>query len=221
MADVGQTLRVEFHCHTVFSKDSLVTPEQLLAVCRKRGIDRVVVSDHNTIQGALAAKALDPERVIVGEEILTQQGELLAVYVREEIPKGLTAFEAVARLRAQGALISVSHPFDGARGWQLAELEKIAPLVDAIEVFNARCLLGKYNRLAAAFAQQHGLLGTVGSDAHTLAEYGRAVMLLPAFDNAESLKQALRNGQHEVRSSGLSVRLGSRFAVFKKSVTGL
>ena len=154
MADPGRTFRVEFHCHTNFSQDSLVTPAQLLAACRKREVDRVVITDHNTIQGALEAQALDPERVIIGEEILTQQGELLAAYVREEIPEGLPALEAISRLREQGALISVSHPFDVTRSghWQLRELEKIAPLVDAVEVFNARCLLKKFNHQAAAFA---------------------------------------------------------------------
>ncbi|MEN8242758.1 MAG: PHP domain-containing protein [Chloroflexota bacterium] len=222
MTGTERTLRVEFHCHTIFSRDSLVTPEELLAACRKRGVDRVVVTDHNTIQGALAAQAIDPERVIVGEEILTQQGELLAAYVQEEIPEGLPPVEAIARLREQGALISVSHPYDVTRKghWKPAELEQIAPLVDAIEVFNARCLLAKYNRQAAAFAAEHNLLGTVGSDAHTRAEYGRAVLLLPEFSDGTSLKDALRDGKQQVRSSGLRVRFGSRYALIKKSIAG-
>ena len=108
-------LRVEFHTHTIFSKDSLTRPESFLRACRDKGIDRVVVTDHNTTDGALACQRLDPERVIVGEEIMTQKGELLAAFVTEEIPKGLPAPEAIARLREQGAFISVSHPFD-ARG---------------------------------------------------------------------------------------------------------
>ena len=86
-------LRVEFHCHTIASKDSLTYPRDLVTTCRRRGIDRVVITDHNTIAGARAAQALDPELVIVGEEILTTRGEILAVYVREEIPAGLTPQE--------------------------------------------------------------------------------------------------------------------------------
>ena len=77
-------LRVEFHCHTRFSKDSLAKPEALLVTCRKKGIDRLVISDHNTTAGARYAQRLDPERVIVGEEIMTQAGELLAFFVEEE-----------------------------------------------------------------------------------------------------------------------------------------
>jgi predicted metal-dependent phosphoesterase TrpH len=87
--------------------------------------------------------------VIVGEEILTTQGELLAAFVTEEIPARLSPLETIHRLRAQGAFISVSHPFDGHRGWQLEALLEIAPLVDAVEVFNARCIFARDNQLAA------------------------------------------------------------------------
>lgn len=211
-------LRVEFHCHTVYSKDSLTTPEELVSICRARGIDRVVVTDHNSIEGALAAQKLAPELVIIGEEILTQEGELLAVFVQEEIPKGLPAEEVIGRLRDQGAFISVSHPFDISRGWHPTELERIAPLVDAVEVFNARCLLRSFNQRAAEFTKKHGLLGTVGSDAHMLREYGRATMLLPEFHDTISLKNALAVASSETRYSGLGVRFGSRYAVLHKQL---
>ena len=79
-------LKMEFHCHTIASKDSLLHPADLVSAARDRGIDRVVVTDHNSIAGAVAAKALDPELVIVGEEIMTSQGEILAAYVTGEIP---------------------------------------------------------------------------------------------------------------------------------------
>ena len=82
--------KVEFHCHTIFSKDSLTRPAALVEACRRRGIDRVIVTDHNSIAGARAAQAIDPERVIVGEEIMTTRGEMLAAFVTEEIPAGLT-----------------------------------------------------------------------------------------------------------------------------------
>lgn len=209
-------LRLEFHCHTDASRDSQTRVEDLLQVCRQRGIDRLVITDHNTIAGALAAQALDPQRAIVGEEIMTTQGELLAAFVQEEIPKGLTPPEAIARLREQGAFISVSHPFDRLRkgGWRPPDLLAILPLVDAIEVFNARCWPGWFNRQAAAFAHQHGLLGTVGSDAHSLVEVGRATLHLPAFRDAAGLRAALPLAQQEVRRSGLGVRFASRRAAW-------
>ena len=106
-------LSVEFHCHTIISKDSLTSPLKLVETCRRKGIDRVVVTDHNSIVGALAAQKLDPELVIVGEEILTTKGEILAAYMTEEIPPYLSPQETIKRLRNQGAFIPTRRrPFE-------------------------------------------------------------------------------------------------------------
>lgn len=215
-------LRLEFHCHTRFSKDSLLGIERLLAVCRTKGIDRLVVTDHNTTAGAQLAADLDPQRIIVGEEIMTREGELLAAFVLEEVPRGLPCLEAIERLREQGAFISISHPFDTSRRghWQTEALERIAPLVDAIEVFNSRCLSPEPNRRAQAFAATHNLAGTVGSDAHTAFEVGRAILRLPEFDDAQSLKIALNGARFETRLSSPFVHFTSRYAVWVKEIRG-
>lgn len=212
-------LRVEFHCHTSASKDSLLPPQRLLDICRRRQIDRVVITDHNTILGGLQAQQLDPDRVIVGEEVMTQEGELLAAYVSEQVPAGMPAREAIALLRQQGAFISVSHPFDIMRSghWKLADLEKILPLVDALETFNARCWFASFNRQAQVFAHQHGILGTAGSDAHAGFEVGRATMLLPHFDDPVSLKAALHQAEIHGRLSLPLVHFASRYAKWRKA----
>ena len=215
------TLRVEFHCHTRHSPDSLVRPAALVAAARRKGIDRLVVTDHNRIAGALEAWALDPALVIVGEEIMTTEGELLAAFVTELVPSRLAPLEAIARLKAQGAFISVSHPFDRRRSpWTPAALAAILPHIDAIETYNARCLSPAYNQRAAAFAAEHGLAGTAGSDAHTFFELGRATMRLPAFQDAAGLRAAMQHVQHETRSSGLLARLGSRWASLVNKLSG-
>jgi predicted metal-dependent phosphoesterase TrpH len=212
---------VEFHCHTVHSKDSLTRPADLVRICRRKGIDRVVVTDHNTISGALAARALDPERVIVGEEIMTTRGELLAAFVAEEIPSGLTPQEAIRRLRDQRAFISVSHPFDRHRNgsWHEPDLLEILPQIDAIEVYNSRCMRPEYNRQARQFAEQHNLKGTVGSDAHAGFELGQSLLLLEPFQDAEGLSSVLERGVQKVRWSLPWVHLSSRYAVLYKKVT--
>lgn len=211
-----ETLRVEFHCHTLYSKDSLVKPEALVRAARRKGIDRLIVTDHNSIGGALEAQAIDPELVIVGEEIMTTRGELLAAFVSEEIPKGLEPDEALRRLRDQGAFISVSHPFDIYRGWKLADLLEILPQVDAIETFNARCMEARFNRAAQEFAHQQNLAGTVGSDAHTALEVGRATLTVEKFTGAEGLRSVIRAGVADVRLSSPLIHLTSRWAVTVK-----
>jgi predicted metal-dependent phosphoesterase TrpH len=213
-------LRVEFHCHTIYSKDCLLKPEKLVETCRRKGIQRVVVTDHNTIAGALRAKEIDPELVIIGEEIKTQEGELLAAYMTDEISPGLPALETIAMLRDQGAFISVSHPFDVMRNGhlQLDDLRKIESIVDAIEVFNARCMSSSYNDEAKTFAQEYDLKGTAGSDAHAAFELGRATMLLPEFHDADSLRESIKHVEYQVRLSSPLVHFTSRYAVWRKAM---
>jgi hypothetical protein len=214
-------LCVEFHCHTAFSKDSLLSPRDLLARCVKQGIDRVVVTDHNGIEGALAARALDPGRVIVGEEIMTQQGELLAAFLKTPVPPHLSPQEAITRVRDQGGFVSVAHPFDRWRkgAWNQQDLRAIAPLVDAIEVFNSRCMQPADNCSALEFSRLHDLPATVGSDAHTAWEVGRSVLLLPHFASADELRAVIRMGRAQTRASPPWIHLASRWARWRKKLT--
>jgi len=211
-------VRVEFHCHTLYSKDSLVSIEKLLETCEQKGIDRLVITDHNTIAGARQAYQLDKNRVIVGEEIQTSLGELLAFFVLEEIPKGLQPGEAIRRLRQQGAFISVSHPFDAVRNgaWLKTDLVEIAPLVDAIEVFNSRCAGSRPNQQAQTFALEHHLPGTVGSDAHILWEVGRSTLILDDFQNAGELRQSIWQAESRLSLSPFWVHIASSWARFRK-----
>lgn len=149
---------------------------------------------------------------------MTRKGELLAAYVSEEVPKGLDPLDAITRLRAQGAFISVSHPFDRIRSghWRYADLLALLPQVDAIETYNARCLWPGFNRRAQVFARQHGLPGTAGSDAHAACEIGHATLFLPDFHDAESLLVAIRQGQLRGSLSGFWVHLLSTYARWYK-----
>jgi predicted metal-dependent phosphoesterase TrpH len=213
-------LKVEFHCHTCYSKDSLVQPADLVERCYNKGIDLVIITDHNATAGALEAQSIDPQRVIIGEEVMTTQGELLAVFVKERLPSGLDPMAAISWLRDQGAFISVSHPFDNTRSgsWQPEDLLAITPYIDAIEVFNSRCMTDKANQLAQKFASEHKLAGTVGSDAHTLRELGRAVMILPEFYDADSLRLVLPLARTQTHLSSPFIHFTSRWAVWRKEI---
>lgn len=211
--------KVEFHCHTIASKDSLTRPADLVAAARRKGLDRVIVTDHNSIAGARAAQAIDSDLIIVGEEILTTKGEILAAFVTEEVPPFLPPQETIRRLRGQGAFISVSHPFDMQRhGWDEADLLEILPLVDAIEVFNSRCMQPVFNRMAQSFAGTHGVAGTVGSDAHALFELGRSVLELEPFEGPDGLRKVIRQGRPRTRWSPPWVHLASRYATIRKKL---
>jgi len=211
-------LTVELHSHTDVSGDCLMRPADIVHTCAARGIDRLAVTDHNSIAGALEMQALAPELVIVGEEVMTTQGELLGYFLRECVPAGLSPLETITRLRDQGAAISVSHPFDRLRhgAWQVADLTAIIDLVDAIEVFNSRCIYPEDNARALAFAGEHAKLGTVGSDAHSHRELGRAVIKMPRAGSAEELIAGFASGERVTRLSSPAIHFTSRWAKLRK-----
>jgi len=210
--------RVDLHAHTHESKDSLLAPERLIAAARRAGLSRIAVTDHNSARTALELAEREPEFVIPGEEILTTRGELLAYFIREEVPPGLTPHVTIERLRAQGAVISVAHPFDRLRGghWAMEDLEAIAPHVDAAEGFNARCLFAGDNTRAQAFARGRSLGMTAGTDAHAAWEVGRAGLALEPFANASELRRALHRGTLFGRRAPWWVHFFSRYASLRK-----
>lgn len=211
-------INLESHCHTYASKDSLTLPADLISAARHKGIDRVVITDHNSIAGGREAQAIDPELIIVGEEIMTTKGEILAAFVQEEIPARLSPLETIGRLKEQGAFISVSHPFDELRegGWKENDLLEILPLVDAIEVYNSRCMFPRFNRQAQEFARRHNIAGTVGSDAHAAFEVGRSLLLLDQFSGADGLRKVIRGAKFRVKWSPWWFHLVSRYASTRK-----
>jgi hypothetical protein len=211
-------ISLEFHCHTSASKDSLTHPVDLVAVARRKRIDRVVVTDHNSIAGAREAQAIASELIIIGEEIMTTKGEILAAFVQEQVPAGLSPGETIARLKEQGAFISVSHPFDEWRsgGWKESDLLEMLPLVDAIEVYNSRCMSPRFNRQAGEFARRHNIPGTVGSDAHAAFELGRSLLLIDQFEGPEGLRKVIRGAKTQVRWSPWWFHFVSRYASIKK-----
>ena len=185
-------VRVEFHCHTAVSIDSSNRIDRLLKTARECGLDRLCITDHNTIQPALKAQAMDPQLVVVGEEIRTTEGELLAYFVTQEVQPDQSPQHTIEQLKKQNAFISVAHPFDRRRHhWSEESLRIIRPNLDGIEIFNSRCFNPLANAKAANFALENSLPGLVGSDAHSLVELGLASMRLPIFCSADELRQVL------------------------------
>lgn len=191
-------LRADLHVHTCYSKDSTSPPEKIVRRCLEIGINCLAVTDHNTISGALEVKRIAPFTVIIGEEMLTTCGEIIGLFLTEEIPKRLSPEETVARIKAQGGLVCIPHPCDRFRPHSRLRrdaLERIMPDIDLIEVFNARTLALRDSARALQLAQSHGLPGTAGSDAHVVKEIGRSFMELPEFNDIEHFQLALREGR--------------------------
>jgi predicted metal-dependent phosphoesterase TrpH len=169
---------LDLHCHTSASFDCLASPESQVRAAASRGLTHLVITDHDRIDGALRARDAAPEglTVIVGEEIKTADGDLIAVFLERAVDPGRPARETIEAVRAQGGLVGIPHPFDRFRGSMLKDprLEAIGRLVDWVEAYNARIVGGKGNERAAAFARELGLPGVAVSDAHSSLEVGVA-----------------------------------------------
>ncbi len=168
---------IDLHCHTSASFDSLADPAAVARAAASRGLTHLAVTDHDRIDGALRALEAAPPglTIIVGEEVKTTDGDLIAVFLREVVPPGLSAVETIAAIREQGGLVGVPHPFDGLRSFGRhsgTQLESIAHLVDWVEAYNARVIGGSANEKAALFAREHNLPGVGASDSHAVIEVG-------------------------------------------------
>ncbi len=211
-------IKADFHVHSIASWDSLSKGEDLYRRAKEIGLGKLIFTDHNSIAEGLRMQKMYPDFVIVGEEILTTKAEILAIFVKEEIPKDIEPLEAFKRLRDQGAFISLSHPYAPLRfRWTEEEMLEYMPYLDAIEIANARNLQGM-NLSAQKFAAEHGLCGTTGSDAHGVPELGAMGLELPDFHTADELRAAIKSAKVFGKESPLWVRVYSRGAVLRKAL---
>ncbi len=217
---LNESLKADLHIHTKYSMDCDTPLDRIINRCLEIGIDCIAIADHGTIEGALRLQDVAPFTVIVAEEILTPEGEIMGIFLKEGIPSGLSIAETMSRIKNQDALVCIPHPFSTLRGLSFdhRKLEEMAAQIDIMEVFNARSVLRRSSTQAQAFAHKHGLPGSAGSDAHTAGEIGNAYIKMPTFNGKGDFLQALARGKIFgsrtsllVRFSGVWVRLKSGF----------
>ena len=219
MNEHDRRIRIDMHTHSEYSPDSRTPLAEQARAVRAAGLDVVCATDHNVIAGALRLREMaEGFRVIVGEEISTRDGELIGLFLEREIPRDLTGEETIARIREQGGVVVVPHPFSRNRRYHLRReaLDRLWPKVDAIEVFNAREAFAGDNRRAAVYAAERDLAGTAGSDAHRPAEVGRAYVEMADFAGRDDFVAALRAGTAQGTLSGTRVHVLTRYDRIRK-----
>ncbi len=211
-------LKADFHVHTCYSMDTETSLEEIIARCEETGINCLTISDHGNIEGALKMQSLAPFKVIVAEEILTHEGEIIGMFLKEEIPSGISIEEAISQVKAQGGLVCLPHPFDPLRGLKLSrnKLEEIIGQIDIIEVFNARSPFPGPETKAMALALKYNLPGTAGSDAHSTGEIGGTYVEMPEFNDSKDFLQALRRGTISRSRASIFVHFRTTWTKIKK-----
>ncbi|TML33101.1 MAG: PHP domain-containing protein [Actinobacteria bacterium] len=200
LTDGRDWIAADLHLHTSWSHDCQIPVEELLEHAEAQGLGAIAVTDHNVFGGALEAVELARGRnltVIPGEEVKTDgQGEVIGLFLREEIPRGMSFGETVAAIRAQGGIVYLPHPFDRLHAIPSAKtLKSHLDEVDVVEVYNARLLFEAYNDEALRFARKYGVTMGAGSDAHVLQGVGTGGLRMQAFDGPEEFLASLRTAQ--------------------------
>jgi predicted metal-dependent phosphoesterase TrpH len=194
-------VRIDLHLHSSASFDCRVPPLEVARRCRQVGLSPIVLTDHDGIDGAEAVRD-GGLPTIIGQEILTSEGELIGLFLRAAIPKGLSPEETVAAIKEQGGLVYLEHPYDTTRRHLREEaIERIASDIDIVEVVNGRSQ-PELNRQADELRSTLGVAGGAGSDAHTLREIGSVYVEMEAFDGPQDFLKKLRRSKVVTHSKG-------------------
>jgi predicted metal-dependent phosphoesterase TrpH len=185
-------LKYDLHMHTIYSRDGAIKPADAIRIARKRGLDGIAITDHGTIRGGLEAQKLKPDgiEVICGAEIKTDRGDVIGLFLNEEISQ-TGHMEVIEAIRRQGGIVVIPHPFDSVRSSAFWLTDKDSKKMDALEAINARCVFRRSNAMAGAYADQFHVCKVGGSDAHFGAEIANAGTLVP---EGEDVAEAIRKG---------------------------
>jgi predicted metal-dependent phosphoesterase TrpH len=211
----------DLHMHTNWSHDCSIGVDELLDHAEAEGLGAIAVTDHNVLGGALEAVERARGRnlvVIPGEEVKTAgQGEVIGLFLKEEIPRGGSFAETVEAIRSQGGLVYVPHPFDRLHAIpDAATLHRHLAEIDIFEVYNARLLFEAYNDEAVRFARKYNLTAGAGSDAHVLQGVGTGAVRLRRFDGPEEFLLSLRSAEVLRRPRSLAYLQGLKWVAQAK-----
>jgi predicted metal-dependent phosphoesterase TrpH/glycosyltransferase involved in cell wall biosynthesis len=211
----------DLHMHTTWSHDCSIEVDDLLDHAEADGLGAIAVTDHNVFGGALEAveKARGGRLIVIpGEEVKTaEEGEVIGLFLQEEIPRGLSFAETVAAIRTQGGLVYVPHPFDRLHAIpDPATLHRQLAEIDVFEVYNARLLFEAYNDEALRFARKYNLTAGAGSDAHVLQGVGTGAVRMRRFEGPEEFLVSLRSAEILRRPKSLAYLQGLKWVAQAK-----
>jgi predicted metal-dependent phosphoesterase TrpH len=220
-ASSKRSLKVDFHVHSDCSIDGDMPPEEIIDLAKKLGLDAIAVTDHNAVEGGKETEKVAKGLIVfVGSEIRTEEGEVIGLNLKRNIPEGLPLVHTCKLIKKQGGFLIVPHPFDRMRSGIGRGIEKIVRYIDAVEVFNARTLFGKFNKDSLEFAERHKLPKIAGSDAHFGKEMGSAYTVVDSEKRKGAILKAIKSGRTRIlgNKSGLRphwktfvTKMGKRF----------
>jgi predicted metal-dependent phosphoesterase TrpH len=194
-------LRVDLHLHSHYSHDGTSSLQQLIDRAHECGLDRLALTDHNTIEGALELERIAPDLAIAAEEAKTLEGEVIGLFITQRVPPFLAAERAMDLIHGMGGLVYIPHPLDRNRShFSPHRIAALADRIDIIETYNPWCDAAA-NQAAAQLADELGKVVATGSDSHSAEELGRSWMEMEEYEGVEDFLDKLRYARHVVTAS--------------------
>ena len=194
-------MRIDLHLHSLYSHDGRSSLDEIVARCIECRLDRIALTDHNTIEGALKLASVAPELAIVGEEVKTREGEVIGLFITSRIQPYLPPEEVMDLIHGMGGLTYVPHPLDRHRAnFRPERLIELSSRIDVIETYNPWCDTAA-NQAAAKLAEDLGKVAATGSDAHSAHELGHSWMEIDDYDSPQTFLEQLRYARHVVTAS--------------------
>jgi predicted metal-dependent phosphoesterase TrpH len=194
-------LRVDLHLHSNFSHDGQSSLPELIQRAKECGLDRIALTDHNVVEGALELARIAPELAIVGEEARTLEGEVIGLFITDRVVPFMTPEDALDVIHEMGGLTYVPHPLDRHRAhFRPERVVELADRIDIIETYNPWCDAAA-NAAATRLAADLGKVAATGSDSHSVRELGRSWMEIDDYSDPLDFLEKLRKARHVVTSS--------------------
>jgi predicted metal-dependent phosphoesterase TrpH len=213
------SVKIDLHTHSVASPDGALTVDDYRRMLDSGQLDCIAITDHNTVEYAQRVQAELGKQIIVGEEITTTEGEIIGLYLKETIPRGMLPTQAVAAIRQQGGLVCVPHPFETVRSGITKEaLDEIAKDVDIVEVHNGRAIFQNQSKRAYAWAALHDCSGVASSDSHGFRGWGKTYTVIEEAPTKQTLLKLLRDSQYATAFPGVRAVLYPKLNRLQKKV---
>lgn len=211
--------KVDLHTHSEASPDGGLNLTQYERALSSGTLQMIAITDHNTVEFARHARKKLGGSIIIGEEIMTNEGEIIGLFLQETIAPYQSLEATIAAIRAQHGVVYVPHPFETVRkGLSANALQRIANDIDLIEVYNGRAMQKSAQKKAMQWAKEHGVPGVASSDAHGNRGWGRTYTTIGAALTSANVAAVFANAQHARKNVGIIGRMYPTLHRTKKRV---
>lgn len=213
--------KLDLHVHSILSYDAGISAQDLRKALSTGTLDYIAITDHNQIDFAEKMQAEFGEKIIIGEEIMTQEGEVIGLFLKQRIPEGLSLKQTISEIKKQNALVYIPHPFlKFKHGLCEKNISENIDTIDILEIYNGRSLKGwsAVNKTQRELIKKWAKTPALGSDAHSHLGLGNSFLTIDSVPTRSNLLELLARAEIKSRRPKLREILAPAFNKLKKKL---